>query len=101
MKECSTCKYYLGHNTCTAGLENDCAVGDFEAWEPRETVRVIKANRAKCLLCHEVLESKYTHDFVTCSCGNLSVDGGHSYLRRAAIDSTLYEELSVYGERPT
>jgi hypothetical protein len=33
-------------------------------------------NRAKCKLCNDILESKFGHDFVTCSCGSLSIDGG-------------------------
>ena len=30
----------------------------------------------RCLLCNDTLESLYRHDFQTCRCGNLSVDGG-------------------------
>jgi len=37
--------------------------------------------KLKCLLCRDVIESKYRHDFVTCSCGNVSVDGGNDYLK--------------------
>lgn len=39
-------------------------------------------NRARCLICGDTIESKNRHNFVTCSCGNLSVDGGTDYLRR-------------------
>lgn len=39
-------------------------------------------NKAKCLMCGDIIESKHRHDYVTCSCGNLSVDGGTDYLRR-------------------
>lgn len=39
-------------------------------------------NAARCKICDDVIESKSTHDFVTCSCGNVSVDGGHEYLHR-------------------
>ena len=39
-------------------------------------------NRAKCLTCGAVIESKYTHDFVRCPCGKLAVDGGPDYARR-------------------
>lgn len=56
----------------------------------------IKHNRAKCLKCGDVIESKYQHDFVTCSCGNLSVDGGTCYLRRAFTDDE-WEEMTEYG----
>lgn len=40
-----------------------------------------KRSRAKCLVCGDVIESKHRHDFVTCSCGNLSLDGGNDYMR--------------------
>lgn len=43
---------------------------------------IIVINRAKCLKCGDIISSKYTHDFKTCSCGNLSVDGGLDYIRR-------------------
>jgi hypothetical protein len=38
-------------------------------------------NRAKCRLCNEIIESKHQHDYVTCSCGEISVDGGNTYHR--------------------
>jgi hypothetical protein len=40
-------------------------------------------NAAKCEECGDVLRSKNRHDFVTCSCGNLSVDGGSWYTKRS------------------
>lgn len=58
--------------------------------------RIIK-NAAKCLNCNEVIESKHRHDFVTCKCGKLSVDGGHEYLRRVG-DFKNSEELSEEEE---
>ena len=38
-------------------------------------------NRVQCLLCGEIIESKFRHDYQTCSCGNVSVDGGHDYCK--------------------
>lgn len=38
-------------------------------------------NRAKCKLCEEIIESTHTHDYVTCKCGEISVDGGNDYHR--------------------
>lgn len=37
--------------------------------------------KIKCRNCGQIIESKYKHDFVTCSCGETSVDGGCDYLR--------------------
>jgi hypothetical protein len=33
-KVCDTCANHLGGGSCRAGLESDCAAGEFEAWEP-------------------------------------------------------------------
>lgn len=55
----------------------------------------ILLNQAKCLICGEVLTSEYTHDFKTCQCGNLSVDGGKTYIKRCFKDYSQIEELSV------
>lgn len=41
-------------------------------------------NRAKCKLCHDILESFHRHDFVTCKCGEISVDGGLDYYKCSA-----------------
>lgn len=64
-------------------------------------MKKIKCNRAKCLKCGDIIESKSVHDFQTCSCGNLSVDGGHFYLRRCFGQGMMdenYEELSEWEE---
>lgn len=50
-------------------------------------------NAGRCKLCGDIIESKYTHNFVECSCGKCSVDGGLSYLRRCG-DPMFFEELS-------
>ena len=53
-------------------------------------------NRARCLLCGDVLESTSRHDMQTCRCGNLRVDGGTDYIRRCfKDDGSHYEELSI------
>jgi len=43
---------------------------------------VIIQNAAVCLSCGDKIVSKHRHDFVTCTCGAVSVDGGQEYLRR-------------------
>lgn len=45
----------------------------------------IKRNAIRCLKCGDIIESKSVHDFVTCSCGACSVDGGYDYLRRCGF----------------
>ena len=57
---------------------------------------MIKRNAIRCKHCGDVIESKTLHDFVTCSCGCCSVDGGHDYLSRSFMHSGEedYTELS-------
>jgi hypothetical protein len=43
---------------------------------------MIIENRVVCHKCGEDIFSKNRHDFVTCTCGAISVDGGQEYLRR-------------------
>jgi hypothetical protein len=38
-------------------------------------------NAAQCAKCESVIESRSVHDFVSCKCGAIFVDGGHAYLR--------------------
>lgn len=51
-------------------------------------------NRARCRKCGDFLESLSVHDFKTCSCGAISIDGGLKYLRRLAKDFNDIEDLS-------
>ena len=53
----------------------------------------ILVNKIRCLKCGDVLESKHRHDFKSCSCKSISIDGGHDYLRRVG-DLKSYEDLS-------
>jgi hypothetical protein len=43
---------------------------------------MIIQNAVTCLGCGDFIVSKHRHDFVTCTCGTISVDGGQEYLRR-------------------
>lgn len=38
-------------------------------------------SRGKCNQCGDIIQSKHTHDYVTCKCGSFSLDGGLSYVR--------------------
>ena len=55
-------------------------------------------NAIQCKHCGETIESVNVHDYVTCSCGACSVDGGHDYLRRSYATSPKddYIDLSEY-----
>ena len=45
----------------------------------------IKVNKIRCKNCGDIIESKTVHDFKTCKCGNVSVDGGKEYLNELYI----------------
>lgn len=48
--------------------------------------RIIR-NAIQCKHCGEIIESRNVHDFKTCKCGKVFVDGGHEYLRRGYTNS--------------
>jgi hypothetical protein len=50
-------------------------------------------NRARCLKCYDIIESKHRHDFVICKCGAIFVDGGNDYWRAGATDFNYFERL--------
>lgn len=52
-------------------------------------------NRAKCLICGDIVESCYTHDMVFCKCGQMAVDGGKAYLKRSALYPDMVEDMSL------
>lgn len=54
----------------------------------------ILKNSIQCKYCGDIIESKTVYDFVTCSCGRCSADGGKEYLRRLAEEYS-YIELSI------
>lgn len=62
----------------------------------RPTKTVVIRNSAACSHCGEEIVSSHVHDFVTCSCGGVSVDGGHDYLRRAW--NVAYADTSITVE---
>ena len=55
----------------------------------------IITNKAQCKLCKDIIESKHRHDYVSCKCGEIAVDGGKDYLRRTAKHLSNIKEMSV------
>lgn len=63
-------------------------------------IRRLVRNAAQCAKCKTVIESKHRHDFVSCECGAIFIDGGLDYIRGGGdpkdfISLVEYEE----GER--
>lgn len=59
-----------------------------------KTREKVLVNKAQCKLCDDVIESTSNHDFNYCSCGEIFVDGGLSYLRRGARSFNNFIDLS-------
>lgn len=57
----------------------------------------ILINKIKCKKCGDIIESETVHDYKSCKCGAVAVDGGHCYLRRCGYRED-WEELSVAVE---
>ena len=53
-------------------------------------------NEVKCIMCEEIVFSRHRLDHKTCSCGEVSVDGGMDYIRRRG---SLFEERSLFMEK--
>lgn len=54
-------------------------------------------NRAKCKLCSDIIESFARSDNVSCSCGEISVDGGDQYFRVGAIHFENFVRIDDEG----
>ena len=65
-----------------------------------DNIQKIIVNKIKCKHCGDIIESTTVHDFVTCSCGKCSVDGGKNYIRRCFEAEGDFEELSEFQEVP-
>ena len=60
-------------------------------------IKVLTKNSVKCLICNTILESKYRHNYVQCSCPNQTfTDGGLDYQRGGGKDLNLIEDLCEY-----
>ena len=60
-------------------------------------IKVLTKNAIKCLMCNTILESKYRHNYVQCSCPNQTfTDGGLYYQRGGGKDLNLIEDLCEY-----
>jgi hypothetical protein len=54
-------------------------------------------NRAKCKKCNSIIESFHSHDYVSCACGEISVDGGQDYFKCSAVEFTNFLRIDDEG----
>jgi len=55
-------------------------------------------NKAKCLKCGGIIVSVHRHDWVSCSCGSIFIDGGNDYWRGGGNPDNferIYEPLEA------
>ena len=57
----------------------------------------ILRNRIRCKRCNDIIASYTRHDFKSCKCGAVFVDGGKDYCRRVG-NRQDYEELSEFND---
>ena len=65
-----------------------------------KTGYAILRNSAKCALCSDEIQSNHRHDFNTCSCGAIYVDGGLDYIRQGANNFDELIDTSVVVGTP-
>lgn len=58
----------------------------------------IYVNAAICNLCGWFVRSRNRHDFVTCRCGALSVDGGSWYCKRTGNHKDYTDVIELFDE---
>lgn len=76
--------------SCEGGVRIDPDDYEFN----KENVAILR-NSAECLNCSTNVASEHRHDFVSCKCGNVSVDGGHIYLKRSVRNAEGYKDTSI------
>lgn len=77
------------HETTSSGPPNSSQP---QSTQPRAV------NAVKCLECKAVVRSLHRHDFRTCRCGAVSVDGGPDYQRILYNTDAAYQILTTEAE---
>ena len=59
--------------------------------------QVILRNSARCRSCGTHITSRHRHDFVSCKCGAIFIDGGLDYIRTGFHNSDDFESTAKFG----
>jgi hypothetical protein len=62
--------------------------------------RFLIHNSMQCLNCNDIIISKSRHNYVICSCGGCSTDGGNDYIHRGWMDGIDFVTLDLYSTDP-
>lgn len=52
-------------------------------------------NRVKCLICEDIVSSVDVDKWEECTCGNVNIRGGSSFLERKIQDVTASKDMSI------
>ena len=55
-------------------------------------------NAAVCLKCKDYIRSLNRHDYRSCKCGAIAVDGGSWYCKRTGNPEDMIDVIEEYGE---
>lgn len=58
----------------------------------------ILENAAECLKCNTYIRSNNVHDYRTCFCGAVAVDGGSQYIRRSGNPEDYRDIIILYDD---
>lgn len=61
------------------------------------TLRIVQ-NEIQCRLCNSIIYSAHRHDYRSCRCGAVAVDGGMDYLRRVGDPENIIERAFYLDE---
>jgi hypothetical protein len=80
---------------------------DFTFWEMKSKDRLkldvgdIFDNKIQCIKCNWIIRSKNRHNFVTCKCGAVSVDGGSWYQRIVGNPEDYINHIKMFKHKHT
>lgn len=55
-------------------------------------------NEAECRKCGSVIRSRNRHDFVSCGCGAIAVDGGSWYMRGVGNPGDFIDRSEMFAD---
>jgi len=79
----------------TTDYQTFCDINVSKEQRRKWNIGDIFCNEAQCLKCKDIIRSKNRHDFVSCSCGNLCVDGGSWYAKRSFHEENSFKDMLV------
>jgi hypothetical protein len=60
---------------------------------------MIIQNEAQCAKCKAIVFSAHRHDYKSCECGAIAVDGGMAYLKRVGKPDDIIERSMILDEK--